>query len=147
IYSILYDLPFFFAEEAWKTGQRKLEFQPEVLSRFEVMPRYGDNYNFRWFEASLGHILPSASCFKEGNEVVMDACISLNPRNPAVGHQCLDRYQKITEHLDKHNTQTHMYRWRFNMITGETKEEEIDDEVTEFPVVSNKVLGYQYRYS
>src|SRR5699024_6609467 len=146
-YSILHDLPFFFDEEAWKKGQKKLEFQPEVPSRFGVIPRYGDNSNIRWFEATPCHILHVANCFEEGNEVVMDACISLNPRKPAVGHQGLDRYQKITEHLDKHNTQTHMYRWRFNMITGETKEEEIDDEVTEFPVVSNKVLGYQYRYS
>src|SRR5699024_6022645 len=31
-YSILHDLPFFFDEEAWKKGQKKLEFQPEVRS-------------------------------------------------------------------------------------------------------------------
>lgn len=40
-----------------------------------------------------------------------------------------------------------MYRWRFNMKTGRTKEQQIDDEITEFPIVSNDYVGRPYRYS
>src|SRR5699024_12106120 len=51
--------------------------------------------------------------------------------------------------LDKHATHTHMYRWMFNMATGEVKEFPLDDEVTEFPIISNDYVGkpYQYTYS
>jgi carotenoid cleavage dioxygenase len=35
----------------------------------------------------------------------------------------------------------------FNMVTGEVREFPLDDEVSEFPVVSNDVLGRPYRYS
>ncbi|AXH99534.1 carotenoid oxygenase [Sporosarcina sp. PTS2304] len=146
-YSILHDLPFFFDDELLKKGIRKNEFHPEVPARFGVIPRHGDNSKIRWFEATSCHILHVANCFEDGDEVVMDACVSFNPKKPAVGVQGGDRFQKIIDHLDKHNTQTHMYRWRFNLKTGKTKEEEIDDEVTEFPVVSNDYQGYKYRYS
>ncbi|RSK33750.1 carotenoid oxygenase family protein [Bhargavaea beijingensis] len=66
---------------------------------------------------------------------------------PAVGEKNSDPYERILAHLDKHNTKTHMWRFRFNMKTGKTTEQCIDDEVTEFPVVNNHYVGYQYRYS
>jgi len=40
-----------------------------------------------------------------------------------------------------------MYRWRFNLKTGQTTEETIDDEVSEFPVVANDIVGKPYKYS
>lgn len=146
-YSILHDLPFFFDDELMAKGIRKLEFHPDVPARFGVIPRYGDNSTIRWFEGTPCHILHISNCYEEGDEVIMDGCVSFNPRKPAVGVQGKDRFERIVAHLDKHNTQTHMYRWRFNMKTGQTIEEEIDDEVTEFPVVSNDYVGYKYRYS
>lgn len=146
-YTILHDLPFYFDMDLLKNGVRKLEYHPEEPARFGVIPRHGDNSSIKWFEATSCHILHVANCYEEGDEVIMDACVSFNPRKPAVGEQGKDKYQKILEHLDKHNTQTHMYRFRFNMTTGKTYEETIDDEVTEFPIVSNDYQGYKYRYS
>ena len=34
-----------------------------------------------------------------------------------------------------------MHRWRFNLKTGQTTEQYLDDEVTEFPAVSNDYVG------
>ena len=76
----------------------------------------------------------------------MDGCISLDPAHPSVG-QVDDLHSRIMAHLDKHQTNTRMHRWRFNMKTGETTEEFLDDEVTEFPVCRNDVKGYPYRYA
>lgn len=146
-YTILHDLPVFFDEEELRKGNRKMKFHRDVPARFGIIPRHGDNSQIRWFEATPCHILHLSNCYEEGDEVIMDACISLNPRKPAVGQQNENPFERIREHLDKHNTQTHMYRWRFNMKTGQTKEEPIDDEVTEFPVVNNEYCGYKYRYS
>jgi len=74
-----------------------------------------------------------------------------NPHKPNVGQAASEgrqaAYDKIRAHLDKHNNPTLMYRWRFDLKTGRTREEQIDDEITEFPMVSNDYVGRPYRYS
>lgn len=40
-----------------------------------------------------------------------------------------------------------MHRWRFNLKTGQTHEEDLDDEVTEFPMVNGRYKGRPNRYS
>lgn len=145
-YSILHDLPFFFDPESLKEGRRRLKFHKDIASRFGIIPRFGKSSDVRWFEATPCYILHLANCYEDGDEVVMDGCISLDPSMPAVG-DAEDMHAKILRHLDKHNTQTRMHRWRFNLRTGETKEELLDEEVTEFPVCRNDYKGYKYRYA
>ncbi|MDV6377441.1 carotenoid oxygenase family protein [Sporosarcina sp. GW1-11] len=146
-YTILHDLPYHFDPEDLKVGVRKLKFFPNQPSRFGVVPRRGNNSQVKWFEASPCFILHLSNCYEDGDEVIMDGCIQDNPGKPAVGVQDGNPYDRIRKHLDKHHTRTHMYRWRFNMKTGETKEEVLDDEITEFPVVANQTVGKPYRYS
>lgn len=146
-YSILHDLPYHFDPELLKRGQRKLAFFREQPARFGVVPRFGDNGSIRWFEAKPCFILHLSNCYEQGDEVIMDGCIQKRPGKPQVGEQGGDAYERIRHHLDKHSTHTHMYRWRFNLRTGETVEEVLDDEVSEFPVVSNDIVGKPYRYS
>jgi carotenoid cleavage dioxygenase len=73
-----------------------------------------------------------------------------DPHMPAVGQSETGRqavYERIRAHLDKYNNPTLMHRWRFDLRTGQTREERIDDEITEFPMVSNDYVGLPYRYS
>lgn len=78
----------------------------------------------------------------------MDGCIMPKPTVHPVGKAGESNiYQRILARLDKHLNKTMMHRWRFNLRTGVTTEEYIDDEVTEFPVVSNDYVGRPYRYS
>ncbi|MGD9944999.1 MAG: carotenoid oxygenase family protein, partial [Burkholderiaceae bacterium] len=97
------------------------------------------------------HILHLSNCYVDGVEVVMDGCIMPVPHLPAVGQTMAQgrqaAYERISAHLDKRYNHTLMHRWRFNLKTGETREERIDDEVTEFPVISNDYVGLPYRYS
>lgn len=149
-YTILHDLPFFFDPELLKKGQRKVTFYRDMPARFGIVPRNGDNSTIKWFEGTPCHILHLANCYEDGDEIVMDGCIMPNPHKPGVGQTEGGRqgaYDRIRAHLDKHNNPTLMYRWRFNMKTGQTREEQIDDEVTEFPVISNDYVGLPYRYS
>ncbi|MGT2455413.1 carotenoid oxygenase family protein [Cupriavidus basilensis] len=149
-YTILHDLPFFFDPEALKRGERKLAFHRDVPARFGIVPRHGDNAQVRWFEGTPCHILHLANCYEDGDEVVMDGCIMPDPHKPSVGQNDGSKqaaYDKIRAHLDKHNNPTLMYRWRFNLKTGQTREEQIDDEITEFPICSNDYVGRPYRYS
>ena len=146
-YCILHDLPFFFEEALLKKGIRKLKFHADMPSRFGVIPRFGTNADIKWFDATPCYILHLANSYEEGDEVVMDGCISLNPSMPDVAGDTRDMHEKIIAHLDKHNTKTRLHRWRFNMITGETKEEFLDQDIIEFPVCRGDYKGYKYRYA
>ena len=150
-YTILHDLPFHFDNELLAKGQRKMVFYRDKPARFGILPRYGDSASVRWFDATPCHILHLANCYEDGDEVVMDGCIMPDPHKPNVGQSSAEglqaAYDKMRAHLDKHNNPTRMYRWRFNLKTGQTHEELIDDEITEFPMVSNDYVGLPYRYS
>jgi len=149
-FTILHDLPFFFDPDALARGEHKLGFYRDMPARFGVMPRHGDSDSVRWFEAKPCFILHLANCYEDGDEVVMDGCIMPDPHKPGVGESGTGRqaaYARMRAHLDKHNNPTMMYRWRFNLKTGQTHEEQIDDEITEFPMVSNDYVGLPYRYS
>lgn len=145
-YSILHDLPYFYNPDMLKAGTRKLEFHKEIPSRFGIIPRFGRSEDVRWFEAKPCWVMHLSNCFEDGDWVVQDGCIWDNPVKPPVGDPN-DVYAKIARQLDKQSTHTHMYRWMFNMRTGEVKEFPIDDEVTEFPIVSNDFIGLKNRYS
>ena len=148
-FTVLHDLPFYFDPEALKQGQRKLEFHRDRPARFGIVPRYGDSAQVRWFEATSCYILHITNCYEDGDEVVMDGCIMPDPHKVRVGETGTREavYDRIRAHLDKHRNPTLMHRWRFDMKTGRTREERIDDEITEFPVCSNDYVGRPYRYS
>ncbi|MEH7249460.1 carotenoid oxygenase family protein [Neobacillus niacini] len=146
-YSILHDLPFIFDPELLSKGERKVTFFKDMPARFGIIPRHGDNSQVKWFEGTPCFILHLSNCYENGNEVIMEGCVTFNPRKPAVGKQGKDAIEKMKNQFDKTETGYRMYRWRFNMKTGKTKEEFLDDEVTEFPVVSNEYVGKKYRYS
>lgn len=146
-YSILHDLPFIFDPDLLAKGERKVTFFDQMPARFGVIPRHGTNADVKWFEGKPCFILHLSNCYEQGDEVVMEGCITLNPRKPAVGKQDHDAIQKMRNQFDKRETGYRMHRWAFNMKTGQTREEFLDDEVTEFPVVNNEYVGKPYRYS
>ena len=147
-YTILHDTPQFFDPELLKKGVRKLAFHPEVPARFGVIPRRGSGADVKWFEATSCHILHLSNCYEDGDEIVMDGCIMPKPVMHPVGKtEGGDVYARMKARLDKHNNPTMMHRWRFNLRTGQTAEQYLDDEITEFPVVSNDYVGRPYRYS
>ncbi len=146
-YSILHDLPFIFDPELLEKGERKVTFFDEMPARFGVIPRHGNNDDIKWFEAKPCFILHLSNSYESGDEVIMEGCVTFTPRKPKVGKQDERAIENMLDQFDMVSGGYTMYRWRFNMKTGETKEEFLDDEVTEFPVVSNDYIGRKYRYS
>lgn len=144
-YFVIHDLPQFFDPEGLAKGERHLKFFKDMPSRFGVLKRGGTHTDVQWFEATPCFILHCANYYEDGDEIVMDGCISLDPKGPAVGEHG-DQNKMIMAHLDKHRTKTRLHRWRFNLKTGETEEAFLDDEIIEFPVCSNAIKGYRYRY-
>lgn len=149
-YSILHDLPLYFEPEGLKRGEHKLQFNHALPARFGIIPRFGKSSDVRWFEATSCYILHLANCYEDGDEIVMDGCIMPEHKMIPVGQNDGGRqaiYQRIRANLDKHNNKTLMHRWRFNLKTGQTREQYLDDEVSEFPTVSNDFAAARYRYS
>ena len=71
----------------------------------------------------------------------MDACRVNRPAPPVTA---VTRLEKMLGYL---RLDARIYRYRFNLQTGETKEEELDDVNTEFPSINSSLLGQKSRYA
>lgn len=145
-YCILHDLPMFFDQEQLRQGHHRLKFHRDVPARFGVIPRMGTNRDVRWFEGQPCYILHLANSYEKGDEVIMEGCIQTNPL-PDLSGLPRQGYARMNALLDMHGQETRMHRWCFNLRTGQTTEEDLDDEVTEFPMVNGRYKGRPYRYA
>jgi carotenoid cleavage dioxygenase-like enzyme len=141
-YTVLMDLPMYNDPEMMKMGKTRVRFYRDQPSRFGVIPRYGSEA--KWFEASPCYIYHTINAWEEGDEVVMLGCkienpLAKDPSNP-------ERSVTIPT-LGVLRLEPIFYCWRFNMKTGQTKEEQLDDVPSEFPRMDNRILGKKSRYS
>ncbi|MEM9191926.1 MAG: carotenoid oxygenase family protein [Myxococcota bacterium] len=139
-YSILMDLPFFYRPEALQKKKWVVGYYPDLPSRFGIVPRHGSDV--RWFEAEPCYIYHIANAWEEDNAVVMVGCRVVDPA-PAPDPQD-GEWAKIMANLRITAT---FHRWRFDLETGETTEEDLDDRNNEFPAINNRYLGRKSRYS
>ena len=58
-----------------------------------------------------------------------------------------DKYKKAFRYLALDGLQTHLHRWRFNLVTGEAREEQLSDSTTEFGMINGGYAGGKYRYT
>ncbi|MFZ1887702.1 MAG: carotenoid oxygenase family protein [Candidatus Binataceae bacterium] len=146
-YSVLMDLPLFWDPELLQRGVHKVTYYPEMPSRFGILPRFGSNRDVRWFEASPCYIYHVINSWEEkdaiGNDViVMDACRVIQPEPGAKrGEGELARMRAFLR------LEAQVCRWRFNLGTGEVKEEQLDDARTEWPTINRSRMGRRSRYA
>ena len=141
-FAILMDLPVTFTPEALVQRRWSVGFFPEMPSRFAIIPRRGDPHQVRWFEASPCYIYHVVNAWEEGDEVVLVACRvadPLPPIDPADG-----MWARMMANL---RITAQLYRWRFNLVTGATREELIDDRNSEFPSIASPWRARRSRWS
>jgi len=142
-YSILHDLPYFQDVDVLrKHGKRTVKFHPDIPARFGVIPRRGSADAIRWFEAKPCYILHVVNCWEEGDEIVMIGCRQPNPggrRDPLEG--------PLASQLAERRRVHELYEWRFDLVSGQTRERVLDDSNTEFPKINELFLGVRNRYS
>lgn len=138
-YVILHDLPVIFSEAAIRKRLWQIHVA-DLPTRFGVVPRKGGAP--RWFEFPTSYVYHVINAWEEGDEVVMAAC-KMVPNgfrpNPEFGP-----YAAMADVLA---LRAQPFRWRMNMKTGEGREEQIDDALSEFPVVNNAFAGRRTRYA
>ncbi|MGV0804129.1 carotenoid oxygenase family protein [Mycolicibacterium setense] len=130
-YVILNDFPLFWDAEFLKNNVHLPKLHRDMPSRFAVLPRRGTAADVKWFEADTTYVLHFTNAFEDGDEIVLDGFFQGNAA-PALA-------------LDK--MQTRLHRWRFNLVTGQTREEQLSDSITEFGMINSRHAGRDYRYA
>ena len=144
-YSILNNLPVFWEPELLEKNLHVVRFHREMRSRFGILPRYGKPEDIKWFEADPTYVLHFLNAFEDGDEVVLDGYFEENPE-PKSSNSAPAGYERIMAFLDQNELRPKLHRWRFNMKTGETREQRLDDRILEFGVINNQYAGLPYRY-
>ena len=144
-YAILCDFPSFWDPTLLERGVYRPKFHSDIPTRFAIVPRCGTNADVRWFEASPTYVLHFINAYEESDEIVLDG---FHQGDPIPKHRPDDdQWTAMKRLLDTHEMKTRAHRWRFNLKTGETREEFLDDRYTEFPTINGRFAGKQNRYA
>jgi carotenoid cleavage dioxygenase-like enzyme len=135
-YTIFMDLPLTFSPQRAQKGEPIMMFERDRSSRFGIVPRHGDNSNIRWFESPACYVFHTLNAYEEGDEVVLIGC-RMSSTNVLT--------TKDTQ-SDPDGDIPRLHQWRFHLITGEVREQMLDDVPAEFPRVNENFLGRQTRY-
>ena len=134
-YSILMDLPLVNDPEAARAGRFKLFFDREMPSRFAVIPRHGRAEDVRWFEADPCFIYHTVNAREDGDEIVLDVCRVKRPEPRS------DLDGPLAQMLSYLRLDAHLHRYRFDLRTGRTTEQMLDDDNSEFPSINQERIG------
>ena len=136
-YAILNDLPLFWDPRLLERNVHLPRFHPDLPSRFAVIPRRGDTGEIRWFEAEPTYVLHFTERVRGRRR---DRAGRLLPGRPGAGRQPRgDKWQTSFRFLALDRLQTRLHRWRFNLVTGQTREERLTDSITEFGMINAEV--------
>ncbi|HAP78342.1 MAG TPA: apocarotenoid-15,15'-oxygenase [Acidimicrobiaceae bacterium] len=144
-YAILNDLPLFWDPALLEMGAHVPKFYRDLPTRFAVVPRRGSTADIRWFEADPTYVLHWINAFEDGDWLVLDGFFQHDPM-PAK-QEGTPKFQSLYRSIDVNRLQARPHRWRFNLVTGETKEESLSDRVMEFGMINPNIAGVDYRYS
>ena len=144
-YAILNDCPLFWDEDMAARGVYTPRFHKEMTTRFAIVPRLGSSEDIVWFDADPTFVLHWINAYEDGDEIVLDGFFQ-HPRGgrPPRGSGVL---ASAFLNLDMHYLQARAHRWRFNMVTGECREESLSDRIMEFGMINGRHGGRHYRYS
>jgi carotenoid cleavage dioxygenase-like enzyme len=145
-WSILNDMPLYWDPQLLDRGIHAVQFHPEQKSRFALIPRFGSAEDIRWFEAEPSYVLHWLNAFEDGDEVVLDGYFQEEPM-PQSRADAPKGYGRMMAYLDQELLKPRLHRWRFNLTTGQTREERLDDRNLEFGMINQRQVGKPYRYA
>lgn len=144
-YAILNDFPLFWDEQLLKQGKHVVRFHRDMPSRFAIIPRRGQTEEIRWFEADPTFVLHFLNAYEEGDEIVLDGYFQDEPM-PRNFEGAPKGYERMMSYLDQYKMGTRLHRWRFNLRTGKTSEQRLDERVLEFGMINQRFAAKPYRY-
>ena len=145
-FAILNDFPLFWDPELLKQGKHVVKFHPELPSRFAIIPRRGQVQDIRWFEAAPTFVLHWLNAYEQGDEIILDGYFEEEPE-PKNFDGAPKGYERMMSYLDQYKMKTRLHRWRFDLKTGTTTEQRLDDRTLEFGMFNQRYAGKPYRYA
>ena len=144
-HSIFMELPATFNLGRMAKGGPLLKYEPDLGSRFGILPRHGKATEIRWFEAPACFVFHTLNAWDDGDDVVLVAC-RLSEYPDIVGTAPVKRAAASSPNDMPIDTPSSLYEWRFNLATGEVRERALDDLRSDFPRVNDQRLGRSTRY-
>ncbi len=141
-YAILMDLPIVFTEQGLRKKIWAIHEDRELPTRFGVLPRNGDGKQIRWFEFPGCYIYHVINAWEEGDNIVLYCCKMIEN-----GRQLPLEYGPYAPMVNVLALRAVVTKWTMNLKTGVGKEEQIDDAISEFPVINLGLTGRPSRYS
>jgi carotenoid cleavage dioxygenase len=142
-FAILNDCPVFWDTELLAKGVHRARFHRDLPTRFAVLPRRGTSADVRWFEASSTYVLHWINAFEADGEIVLDGYRQADPIPRAAPED--GPWGPLMRQVDLASLGTTAHRWRFDLRTGRTREEPLDDACTEFPTIDPRRAGRAHR--
>ena len=144
-FAILNDCPMFWDPGLLERGVHAVRYFRDLPTRFAVIPRRGGADDVRWFEADPTYVLHWINAYEDGDEIVLDGFHQTHPSPKSSPDDTL--FEQMFRFLDLSRLESHPHRWRFNLRTGATTEERLDDRILEFGMINNAIAGLPHRYS
>ena len=141
-YAIFMDLPVVFTEQGLRQKVWAIHEDKNLPTRFGVLPRYANGKKIKWFEFPGCYIYHVINAWEEGDEVILYCCKMIEN-----GLDMPIQYGPYAPMVNVLALRAVVTKWTMNMRTGETKEEQIDDAISEFPVVNLEFAGKKSRFS
>jgi carotenoid cleavage dioxygenase len=143
-WSILNDMPLFWDEELLRRDIHAARLHKGVPTRFALIPRHGQPEDIRWFEAAPTYVLHWTNAYEEGDDVILEGYHQGRPMPDPLEE--MGRYSHMMAYVDEHSFQSRLHRWRFNLKTGETREERLSDRIVEFGMINPAFAMRKSRY-
>lgn len=143
-YAIIADFPLLFDDDG------RIFMDRDMPSRFGLLPRDGAPGEVRWFDAKPTFVQHWLNAYEEGDEVILDGYFQEDPVPTELPKEHPAEVAVAFAILHSGGVKTKLYRWRFNLVTGETREECIDDQGRtnlEFGMFNQNLAGLPYRYA
>ncbi|MDE0854610.1 MAG: carotenoid oxygenase family protein [Nevskia sp.] len=145
-FMILNDLPLFWDASLFGKGLHVARMH-DLPSRFALVPRPGTEAEeaIRWFEADPTYVLHFVNAWEEGEEVVLDGYRQRTPMPPPLAG-APRAYAMLLAYTDLHSLKPQLWRWRFNLRDGSTREEPLDEGISEFGSYDHRRSAQPNRY-
>ncbi|MDX2209980.1 MAG: carotenoid oxygenase family protein [Sphingopyxis sp.] len=144
-FSILNDMPLYWDPELLEKRIHAVGFHPDQPTRFAIIPRYGSASDIRWFEATSTYTLHWLNAWEEGEEIILDGYFQEEPM-PKSFPEAPPGLERMMAYLDQQLLKPHLHRWRFDLRTGQTREERLDERILEFGTINQRHAGRKYRF-
>jgi carotenoid cleavage dioxygenase len=141
-FAIFGDFPLFWDPELLASGTYRPKWRPDLPSRFGVVPRRGGDV--RWFEASATYVLHFINAYEDGDAIVLDGYFQTDPMPRPVPADGV--HAALRKMVDVHAMGARPHRWRLDLRTGACNEQQLFDDISEFPSIHYARPGQRHRY-